>query len=140
MKIDTQFIARCVRALSSAMDTLQQTAKEDIAYDVYRAAVVKEFEIVLEQSGKLLKKRLRPFFHSHKAVDELHFKNLFREAGKHGLLEIEEVERWLQYRNNRNATAHDYGLELAEAASPLMPQFIKDVKQFIKMIDDGNDH
>ena len=51
MKIDTQFIARCVRNLSNAMDKLQQTAKEDIAYDIYRAAVVKEFEMVLEQAA-----------------------------------------------------------------------------------------
>ena len=43
---------------------------------------VKEFEIVLEQSGKLLTKRLRPYFASNRQADKLTFKNAFRHAGR----------------------------------------------------------
>ena len=35
-------------------------------YDIYRAACVKEFELVLEQSGKLLRKRLAAWFASNR--------------------------------------------------------------------------
>ncbi|WP_203249934.1 nucleotidyltransferase substrate binding protein [Cysteiniphilum marinum] len=104
-------------------------------YDLYRSAVIKEFEIILEQSGKLLKKILLPYFHSKKAVDRLVFKDIFRYAGQHGLLNIEEVERWLNYRDNRNITAHDYGFDLAEHTIPLIPLFIEDVNKLIMVIN-----
>ena len=44
--------------------------------DIYRATCVKEFEIVLEQSGKLLRKRLGAYFASNRQADRLAFKDL----------------------------------------------------------------
>ena len=64
---------------------------------------------MLEQSGKLLRKRLAAFFASNRQADRLAFKDLFRHAAKHGLIAPEGVERWFLYRDNRNDTAHDYG-------------------------------
>ena len=52
-------------------------------YDIYRAASVKEFELVLEQSGKLLRKRLAAWFASNRQADRLPFKDLFRHAARH---------------------------------------------------------
>ena len=93
--IDTQFLERCIKALETAFKQLNKIEENAIEYDIYRSAVIKEFEIILEQSGKLLKKRLRPYFHSNKSADRLPFKQLFRHAGNYGLLSLEEVERWL---------------------------------------------
>lgn len=133
-KIDTTFLHRCILALEKANDTLGQYSIEDIEYDIYRSAIVKEFEIILEQSGKLLKKAIKPYFHSSKAVDRLYFKDIFREAGNHGLLNIEEVERWCEYRDNRNYTSHDYGENLANNTLPLIKQFIIDAKNLAKVV------
>ncbi|OED50759.1 hypothetical protein ACH42_00715 [Endozoicomonas sp. (ex Bugula neritina AB1)] len=47
-------------------------------------------------------------------MDRLVFKEVFRQAAQHGLLELEETQRWLEYRENRNNTAHDYGKKFAE--------------------------
>ena len=58
MNIDTVFLRRCLDTLERALAELKRSDPTDIAYDIYRAACVKEFEIVLEQGGKLLKKRL----------------------------------------------------------------------------------
>ena len=55
-KIDTAFINRCIQTLEKAFKQLQQVEKESLDYDLYRSATVKEFEIILEQSGKLLKR------------------------------------------------------------------------------------
>ncbi len=44
---------------------------------MYRSACIKEFEIILEQAGKLMRKVLKPYFHSAKAVDKLIFKDNF---------------------------------------------------------------
>jgi nucleotidyltransferase substrate binding protein (TIGR01987 family) len=136
MTIDTTYLQRCTLALKEAYKSLQQYNVEDIHYDIYRSAVIKEFEIVLEQSGKLLKKRLKPYFHSPKAVDRLYFKDIFREAGRHGLLTIDEVERWLVYRDNRNSTSHDYGESLANETLVLIDQFVHDATALIKVLND----
>lgn len=64
-----------------------------------------------------------------KQADQLTFKDIFRHAAKHGLLELEEVERWLIYRDNRNDTAHDYGEGFAEETLRLLPQFIIDAER-----------
>ena len=111
----------------------------DFLYDVYRAACVKEFELVLEQSGKLLRKRMAAFFASNRQADRLAFKDLYRHAAKHGLIDLETVERWLQYRDNRNDTAHDYGENFAEATLKLLPAFIADAKALVDMLEVAND-
>ncbi len=61
MSIDTTFLRRCIATLELALEHLEGAAEEDIIYDLHRAACVKEFELVLEQSGKLLRKRLTPY-------------------------------------------------------------------------------
>jgi len=133
--IDTTYINRCNLALAKAYEKLQNYTIDDIEYDIYRSAIIKEFEIILEQSGKLLKKRLQPYLHSNKAVDKLVFKDIFRQAGLHGLLDIDEVERWLEYRDNRNNTSHDYGAELANEILVIIEQFIKDTNALIEVIN-----
>jgi hypothetical protein len=101
---------------------------------MYRSACIKEFEIILEQSGKLLRKLLKPYFHSSKEVDKLYFKDLFRHAVLHSLITDETCERWLEYRDNRNNTAHDYGVNFAEDTLVLLPAFIADAMAFAEVI------
>ncbi len=134
-QIDTTYIKKCNQALQKANLEIKKYSQDDFMYEMYRSAIIKEFEIILEQSGKLLKKVLRAYFHSNKAVDKLLFKDIFREAGLHSLLSIDEVERWLIYRDNRNSTAHDYGVNLADEILVLIEQFIKDVDRLIEVLD-----
>ena len=112
---------------------------DDIEYDVFRAACVKEFELVLEQSGKLLRKRLEHYFASRRQVNRLIFKDLFRHAARHGLITQDACERWLEYRDTRNETAHDYGVALADASLELLPAFIVDARELADMIERGGD-
>lgn len=139
MTINTDFLDRCITTLESAVDLLQQHDPSEVLYDIYRAAAVKEFEIILEQSGNLLKKRLRPYFASNRQVDRLTFKNTFRQAGKHGLITPGAVERWFTYRDNRNDTAHDYGEEFAEETLKLLPSFIMDAKRMTGILAEVED-
>lgn len=140
MSIDTTFLRRCIQTLELALDELgRRSDAGDVIYDIYRAACVKEFELVLEQSGKLLRKRLAAFFASNRQADRLAFKDLFRHAAKHGLISPEAVERWFLYRDNRNDTAHDYGEGFAEATLKLLPGFIADAKALADMIDEADD-
>ena len=128
-KLNTDYFARCIATLERALNLLNESSDDNELYDIYRAACVKEFEIILEQSGKLLKKCLKSYFATPKHVDNLNFKDTFRYAAKHGLISLEESERWLGYRDNRNDTAHDYGAGFADDTLALLPQFIIDAKQ-----------
>ena len=139
MNINTEYIRRCVATLQRALEELNRSDPADIAYDIYRAACVKEFEIILEQSGKLLRKRLVRYFASNRQVDRLVFKDLFRHAAKHDLIDSDACERWLNYRDNRNDTAHDYGEGFAEETLKLLPDFLADAKTLADAIAESDD-
>ena len=128
-QVDATFLRRCLGTLDHALAALQRHDPDDVEYDVFRAACVKEFELVLEQSGKLLKKRLTPYFANNRQVDRLVFKDVFRHAAKHGVISADTCERWLEYRDNRNETAHDYGEVFAEATLALLPSFLADARE-----------
>lgn len=139
MTIHTDFLVRCIATLESAFTRLRQRGPDDEFYDVFRAAAIKEFEIILEQSGSLLRKRLRPYFPSKRQADRLTFKDVFRHAAKHGLISVEACERWLIYRDNRNDLAHDYGEKFAVATLTLLPTFISDSRELARVVAEGDD-
>ncbi len=138
MDIDTSYLKRGTNTLEKAYSLFQKADKEEIDYDMYLSDSIKEFEIIIEQSGKLLKKVLKPYFHSSKAVDSLVFKNTFRNAALHTIIDTDTCERWLVYRDNHNSTAHDYGLGFAEDTLLLLPQFLIDAKALAAAIDQSN--
>lgn len=128
MTLNTNHLLRSIQTLESSLDFLNQAEPDSIDYEVYRNAVVKGFELILETSGKLLRKALKAYGGNPKAVDELFYKDVFRHAAKHGLLSVEEVARWFTYRDNRNNTAHDYGVAFANETLVLIPVFLTDAK------------
>jgi len=134
MKIDTTHYERCINTLQRAHGLLLTANPENIDYDMYRSACIKEFEIILEQSGKLLRKVLKPWFHSSKEADKLFFKDIFRQAVLRSIITPETCERWLEYRDNRNNTAHDYGVNFAEETLQLLPPFIADAHALAQVI------
>ena len=139
MAINTDFLVRCVNTLDSAFTQLRSRGQDDELYEIFRAASVKEFEIVLEQSGSLLKRRLRPYFATNQQADRLAFKDIFRHAARHGLIRVEAGERWMAYRDNRNDTAHDYGEGFAETTLQLLEQFIPDARDLARVIGEAAD-
>lgn len=63
MNIDTSFVHSCISSLEFAYSEVENyDGTDDRLYNIFPAASVKEFELVLEQSCKLLRKRLKPFF------------------------------------------------------------------------------
>ncbi len=139
MALSTEYPHRCVGTLESALQGLRDHQPGETAYEIYRAACVKEFELILEQCGKLLRKRISAWTASNRAAARLTFKDVFRTAAQHGLIEADECERWLQYRESRNDTAHDYGEGFAEAAVRQLPQFVLDAKALARRLDAPRD-
>ena len=71
---------------------------------------------------------LRDFGHSGNTLDATPVKDILSLAATHGIMTLEEIERWFAYRDNRNTTAHDYGKGFAQETLRLLPSFITDVK------------
>jgi len=129
MNIDTTFLRCCIDDLEEVSNKISEYSEADnFPYDIYCELCVKKFEVVLEQSGKLLRKHLATYFASNRQADRLSFRDLFRHAAQHDLIDVEAVERWLRYRDTRNDTAHDYGEEIPETLLALLPSFIVDAR------------
>ena len=138
-KIETTYLERCIATLDKAYSLLQKANVEEIDYDMYRSACVKEYEIIIEQCGKLLRKCLKPYYHSSQAVDKLYFKDVFKQCVLRSIITPELGERFLEYRDNRNNTAHDYGVNFAEETLLLLPMFIEDAQRLAECINQQND-
>ena len=134
-EINTEYLQRCLDTLLKSYEMIKITKEGTIEYEMYRNSLVKSFEITLEQSGKILRKKLLPYFATKKSVDALSFKDLVRSAFKFSLISENEVLRWFEYRDNRNNTAHDYGQEFANKTLLLIENFINDVKTLKDIVD-----
>lgn len=128
MTLNFDNFARCIQTLERSLLYLEQSEPDSDDYEVYRNAVIKGFELTLETAGKLLRKILREYVASPKLVNDLVFKDLFRQAAQYNLMTLAEVERWFAYRDSRNDTAHDYGVEFAETVVTLIKEFLVDAR------------
>lgn len=134
------YVFSCIDTLEKAIEKLNGCSPESDDYNVARYACIKGFELSLEQCGKMLKKHLSAYFASPKAVDALIFKDVFRHAAKHSLLDEAACRRWLEYRDNRNQTAHDYGQALLDNTLPLLGPFIRDARQLMQLLQKNHNN
>jgi nucleotidyltransferase substrate binding protein (TIGR01987 family) len=129
VNLNTDHLKRYIDTLRSSLELYGQAAAGSINQEIFRNAIVKGYELAQETSFKLIKKSLREYGHGAKKLDSTPVKDLLRLAATHGLMTIEEVERWFAYRDNRNNTAHDYGENFAKETLRLIPGFIEDVSR-----------
>lgn len=134
--LQTDHLLQCIKTLETSLQLLQTTQPRSINYEVFRNATVKGFEFALETSGKLLRKALKTYMANPHFIDELTYKEVLRHAAKHGLMDEQAVKRWFIYRNNRNDTAHDYGIQFAQKTLVLLPEFLQDVKNLEKILQE----
>ena len=129
MPLNVEHLLRTANTLEQALLAIEaQENREDVRFDLYRNAAIKSFELSLETAGKLLRKALKAYGGAPREVDKLVFNDVLRHAGKHGLMDVPAVERWLSYRANRNNTAHDYGEGFANDTLKLLPTYLNDVR------------
>lgn len=141
MTPNTDHLSNTLRALESAVALYRRAVAECDAtgQEVFRLAIVKGFELTQEICFKLIKRRLKDFGHGGRKLEATPVKELLRLAAQHGLLTLDEVERWFAYRDNCNDTAHDYGEGFAEETLALMPDFIRDARSLEARLQAGSD-
>ena len=138
-RIYTDNLTRSIGTLELALDELGKHEPGEFIYDVFRSACIKEFEVIIELSASLLRRRLRPYFGTVRQVRDMTFARVFKEAARLHLISLDEVERWHDYREYRNDTAHQYGSQFAEAAIRILRPFIDDARRLAEMIGEETD-
>lgn len=128
MTLNTDHLRRCISTLESSLQLYHQAEPASIQQEVFRNAIVKGYELAQETAFKLIKRALKDYGHGSKKLDATPVKEVLRLAATHGLMRVEEVERWFAYRDNRNSTAHDYGEGFANETLVLLPGFIADAQ------------
>ena len=93
---------------------------------------IKRFEYTLETAWKLVKKVLIQKY--GKTEQELTMNNLFRFMQGYGY--AKDWERWKNYYQRMNETAHEYNLVKSRTLLVLIPDFIKDVELLITKLNE----
>ena len=132
--INTDNLTRSVNTLELALEGLRGQEPGELMYGVYRGACMNEFQVVIELTASLLRRRLRPYFATVRQVSDLTFGQVFREAARLHLISLDECRRWLNYRDYRNTIAHRYGREFAEQALTVLPALIEDARRIAEVI------
>ena len=125
--------------LKSCLDGLErslayiQTPQDTVDYELFRDAAIKKFEMTIEQLGKILRKLIPEYTGNKTAAAKMPYKELLRYGGQFGL--IDDVEKWMAYRDARNDTAHEYGEDFAIVVLPRLQQFVVDGRALLKNLE-----
>lgn len=132
--LDLTALERCLGTLKRAHVRLLATEPDAEDHDLFRAACVKEFELIVEIVAKLLRRVLREYVTSTHELAQMTYKDTFRTAARHGMFSRDEVDAWFLHRDNRNTAAHEYGQNFAEKIVVNLPQFIRDADTALAML------
>lgn len=111
------------RAVDSLRDALAQPKNP-----YTRDASIQRFEYTFELCWKML----RRYLSAETAVDAFNLKDLFRHAGRQGL--IADVESWFAYLKGRNLTSHTYNEKTAEETYTLAAAFLPDAQSLLEKL------
>ncbi|MCD8504932.1 MAG: nucleotidyltransferase substrate binding protein [Burkholderiaceae bacterium] len=140
MSLNVDYLLRTADKLEQILAAIEQTDKEihgkpnecdDFLSELHRDEAIRVFELSLDTVGKLLRKALKAFTCNPRQVDSLVFNDVLRHAGKHGLLDIAGVERWIGCRGHLNDSADCDGEDVARQILDilaLLPQYVTDAR------------
>lgn len=125
---------RSIAELRRFLEELERHEPGEFFYAPSRTECVKEFELALEESARLLRRQLRPHLTSTEEANGLVSEELIRYSARIGLIPLDASERWVECHRPRNGMAHLYGDELAE---PTLHRFLEDGEEFARVIGEG---
>ena len=101
-----------------------------------RAGVIQNFEIAFEQSWKFIQRWLNENI-SPDITSGITKKELFRLAAKHLL--IDDVEKWIKFKDARNSTFHIYSNDLSQEVFNEALKFLPYAENLLKRLEDNNE-
>lgn len=103
--------------------------------DALRSGVIQNFEVAFEQSWKFIVRWLNENI-SYGIAQGITKRELFRLAGENLL--IDDVSKWILFKDCRNQTLHIYSETTAEEVLKSALEFLPYVKYLLKRLKDNN--
>lgn len=103
--------------------------------DALRSGVIQNFEVAFEQSWKFIVRWLNENI-SYGIAQGITKRELFRLAGEHLL--IDDVSKWILFKDCRNQTLHIYSETTAEEVLKSALEFLPYVKYLLKRLKENN--
>ena len=125
-------------ALIKNFETLKECYQDYVAENNERIkgyikdSCIQRFEYTYESAKKIMNKYLKKEY--DKTEKDLAINNIFREMLGLGLLN--NFENWIDYREKRNVTSHEYNDKWTYPILEIIPQFIEDVDFLIKSLNE----
>ena len=132
MRLDLTSVHKALASLGRAI-ARSKKAPED---EELRDAVIQRFEFTFELAWKTLKRQLEQEVAEPASIDRLAFHDLLREAAERGVLA--DVEAWMEYRRQRNITAHTYDEAKAKSVYETALKFFPDAQTLVETIGRRN--
>ena len=112
-----------------------KTDDEDLILTI-RSGVIQNFEIAFEQSWKFIQRWLNENINPD-ITSGITKKELFRLAAKHLL--IDDVEKWIRFKDARNSTSHIYSNEVSVEVINEAIAFLPYAKYLLKRLEENNE-
>ncbi|MBP9850155.1 MAG: nucleotidyltransferase substrate binding protein [Candidatus Peribacteraceae bacterium] len=123
-----------ISSLHNAVLQLEQGiefAEAEPAKEIVRDGVIQRFEYCYELAQKMIKRTLETQF--DEKVDTMAWNDVLRTAAERGL--ITNIERWFDYRTERNKTSHTYDASVAMTVYASAKKFLPDVQQLLSALE-----
>ena len=120
-------IDACEKALHWAGNTAFMESLPEEAQEVFRSGVIQNFEVAYDECRKYINRWL-------KESDIPVRRNLLQTAGYEGL--IDDVERWMEFREARNKTSHFYNVSFAEEAFEIAADFLHHARRLLAVLEE----
>jgi nucleotidyltransferase substrate binding protein (TIGR01987 family) len=140
MKLDLSSLRKAVESLEKTIkvaddDAFMSGLNED-QKDAVRAGVIQNFEFTYELCWKFMRRWLEGNLGAV-YVEGVSRRQLFRLSAEHRL--ISDVDRWMEYHDARNETAHTYDANTAEEVFETAQKFLVDAQKLLQAIEANND-
>lgn len=140
MKLDLSSLRKAVESLEKTIrvaddDAFMSRLDEDQKQAV-KAGVILNFEFTYELCWKFMRRWLDVNLGSS-YVAGVSRRQLFRLSAEHRLLS--DVDRWMEYHDARNETAHTYDESTAEDVFETAHHFLADAQKLLQALEARND-
>lgn len=129
-ELDLNLLKNSLKTLKECYEDLGLQKDEKMRTYV-KDSCVKRFEYTYETAKKIMNKFLKKEY--DKTESELSINNIFREM--YGLNLIKNFQNWVNYREKRNFTSHEYNITLTYSILDIVPDFIEDTEYLINELE-----
>lgn len=139
MKLDLSSLRKAVESLEKTLkvvdDRVFMARLNDDQKDAVRAGVIQNFEFTYELCWKFMRRWLEVNLGST-YVEGVTRRELFRLSAENRLLA--DVDRWMEYHDARNETAHTYDEDTAQDVFQTASSFLADAKKLLQALEARN--